>query len=146
MARVLDSGIRTVSTPDEGQLVLQEYLKIKRDIDGLEKRRKELYPSVMDYLDNEGFEDNSGNRVLDVDPKITGFSRVEKVLRTSRPLDQEVAIELIESKGLHAEAYEMVEVLNEQKIMELMQDGRLTADEVDSMYPVKVTYALTPKK
>jgi hypothetical protein len=145
VVRVLDTA-RAVTTPSEGKLALNEYLLLKKEVAEKDKRLKELYPTVMAYLDTDSYEDGKGNRVHDLDAPIAGFSRVEKVLRTSRPLDADVAEELLNSKGLRDEAYEMVEVLNEQKIMELLQDGKLTAEEVDAMFPVKESYALTPKK
>lgn len=146
MAGVIAEQTRTFLDPDSGDAKIAEYLKLKKAIDVMEKRRKVLYPEVMDYIDAEGYEDDKGNIILDLDAPTEGFTRVEKVLRTARPLDLEVAHSIIEAKSLHDDVHEMVEVLSEQKIMQAMQDDKLTADEVDAMYPVKTTYALTPKK
>lgn len=146
MARVIEEAQRQFADPEAPESKLGEYLRLKSTKDDAEKKMKTLYDEVMEYVDSEGYEDDKGNRVLDLDAPIGGFLRVERVMRSSRPLDLEAAEAIIEAKGLHADVYEMVEVLSEQKIMQALQADKLTAEEVDLMYPVKTTYAFTPKK
>lgn len=146
MARVLDEGKRTFTDPDSDEAVVAEYLKLKTTIDSMEKRRKELYARVLEILDKNGYDDGTGNTIFDLDAPVEGVRAMNKMMRSSRPLNEEVALQIIESKGLHSEVYEMVEVLSEQKIMQALQQDLLTPDEVDAMYPVKTTYALTLKK
>jgi hypothetical protein len=146
VARVLDEGKRTFTDPDSDEAVVAEYLKLKTTIDSMEKRRKELYARVLEILDKNGYDDGTGNTIFDLDAPVEGVRAMNKMMRSSRPLNEEVALQIIESKGLHSEVYEMVEVLSEQKIMQALQQDLLTPDEVDAMYPVKTTYALTLKK
>jgi hypothetical protein len=116
-------------------------------VDSLEKRSKELREKILAIVDVDGYEDDKGNVIYDLDRPIDGVMRLEKQRRATRKLDDVKAEEIIEAKGLADKVYKMVRVLDEDAIMAAHYEGELTEEEIDEMFPVTVVWALrTPKK
>jgi hypothetical protein len=101
----------------------------------------------MQTVDLQGDEDSNGNIVLPLDDAIEGVVALEKQRRASRKLDEALAESIIDSKGLGDTLYEIKRVVNEEALMAAYYNEQITEEELDSMFPVTVTWALrTPRK
>jgi hypothetical protein len=116
-------------------------------MDALEKRSKELREKILAVVDVDGYEDDKGNILYELDTPIDGVIRLEKQRRATRKLDEDKAEEIIEAKGLSDKVYKMVRVIDEDALMAAHYEGEITEEEIDEMFPVSIVWALrTPKK
>jgi len=146
MAKAADEqGVR-FSNPDDLSSQVREYLKLKSTMEVLDARQKELREKLFEQIDTNGFEDDKGNVILELDSTIEEVVRLEKQRRVSRKLDEDKADELIAEKQLGDEVYEMKRVINEDALMAAHYEGKLSEEEIDIMFPAKVVWALTTKK
>lgn len=120
---------------------IQQYVAIKEQKDLLGKREAELKAILTDAVEESGEVDGKGHIVLEVDEPVTGVSRLVKQRKLSKPLDMEVAEALLTEKGLYDECTEQIRVLNQDAIMAAYYKEQLTEEDIDSMFPPKVTYA-----
>jgi len=147
MANRIEEEQREFSDPNEISSQIREYIKLKASIDVMESRSKELREKLMAEVDANGYEDNNGNIQLDFESPIDGVLRLEKQRRTSRKLDESVAMEILEEKNLVDDLTKLVRVIDEEAVMAALYEDKLTEEELDSMFPTTVTWALrTPKK
>jgi hypothetical protein len=147
MANRVEEELREFSDPNDISSQIREYIKIKATMTSMESRSKELRDILMAQIDSEGYEDNNGNLQLDFESPIDGVVRLEKQRRTSRSLNEDIAMEILEAKGLVDDLTKLVRVVDEEAVMAALYEDKLTEEELDSMFPTVVTWALrTPKK
>jgi hypothetical protein len=147
MVNAIPEEPRFNGDPDNFDTQVREYVRLKETIDSLDKRSKELREKLLVVVDSDGFEDDKGNIIYDLDTPIDGVIRLEKQRRATRKLDDQKAEEIIENKGLADKVYKMVRVIDEDALMAAHYEGELTEEEIDEMFPVTVVWALrTPKK
>lgn len=145
MARLIEEEGR-FADPDSIAHQVKEYLQVKRTLDEMESRQKELREKLFAALDQEGLEDDKGNIQLELDEEILGIVRIEKQRRVSRKIDELKADDIIESNGLGDTVYVMTRTIDEDALMGAFYEGKITEDELDEMFPPKVTWALMTKK
>jgi hypothetical protein len=126
----------------------REYVSAKKNIDMYEERTKELKTSLFSHIENDGFEDDKGNVWLELPEPVDEFLSVQKQKRTVQKIDKasETAIDAIKAKGLGDRLLKMVENVDEDELMAAVYDGTLTEEEVEAMFPTKVTWALVLSK
>lgn len=146
MVKIIEEDGVRFTNPDSLESKVREYAKVKSTIEIMEGRSKELRESLFDFIETEGFEDDKGNIQLELPGEVEGIVRLEKQRRVSRKLDEAVAEPIIEQHGLGDSVYRMVRVIDEDALMAAMYEGKLTEEEVDSMFPSKVVWALMTKK
>jgi len=146
MAKIIEEESRLPQNPDDFQAQAREYVMLKKSIEGLEARQKELREKMFEKLDAEGQEDASGNVFIELDTEIDGVRVIEKQRRTSRKLDQPIAEAIIIQKGLEDTLFKTIRVIDEDAIMAAHYNDELTEEEIDQMFPSKVTWALMTKK
>jgi len=145
MANLIEEeGVR-FSDPDSLETKVREYAKLKASVTFMEARQKELRTFLFDSIETEGYEDDKGNLILELENDIDGIHILEKQRRTTRKIDETVADEIILEKGLE-ELYKVVRVVDEGALMTAMYDGKITEEELDAMFPAKVIWALNVKK
>ena len=129
---------------------LTDYVKqntvLRDEIDGLTKRQVEVKKRVIDGIKELGYEDSNGHLVVDINDSSTGISRAVHQRRVSKSLDMDVAETLLDSKGLTERCSKKIFVLNEEEIMAAYYEGLLTEEDIDAMFPSKVTWALVMSK
>ncbi len=145
MARVADDGQqREFANPDDFNSQVREYIQVKNTADLLEERQKQLRTSIFEKLDTDAEIDDKGNLFIELEQPIDGIVRIEKQRRTSRKIDETAAEEILtgDLEGI----YETVRVVSEDKLMAAYYEGKLTENDLERIYPAKVTWALTTKK
>lgn len=145
MARVKAEATRTA---DQDSLVNQakEYAFIKSQMDYLEKQQKELREKLFEVLDTSGEPDDKGNIIVELPQEVDGFFSIVKQKRVSRKVDELVADEIITAKGMEETLYKTVRMVDEDALMAALYNDELTEEEIDQMYPQKITWALVLSK
>lgn len=144
MARVSNSK-REPKPVDEFSASVREYKSLKDQIDELTKRQKSLRDYLMDTVEQTGFEDENGNVWVELDDEIDGVVAIKRERRAKPALDEDAAAEVLSAKGLDEECYKTVRVVDEDAVMACLYDERLTEDDIDTIFPQKVTWALVLK-
>jgi len=140
-----EEGLR-FSSPDDLESQVREYIKLKSTMEVLETRQKELREKLFEKIDENGFEDDKGNVILELASTIEEVVRLEKQRRVTRKIDETKADEIIAEKQLEGTVYEMKRVINEDALMAAHYEGKISEDEIDEMFPAKIVWALTTKK
>jgi SMC interacting uncharacterized protein involved in chromosome segregation len=146
MANLIPEEVARFEDPDSFESQVREYVKVKSTLDFMDSRREELRKKIFAHIEQAGFEDSDGNFLVDFDSPIDGVSRVEKSRRNSRKLDEQAADAIIAEKGLEDEAYKTVRVIDEDALMAMVYQDKITEEELELMFPVKVTWALNVRK
>lgn len=146
MAKIIDDAPREFANPDDFESQVKEYVMVSDSLKAMELRRKDIHGRIMSKLETDGEEDESGNIVLTLPDAIAGVVGIVKTRRVSRGVDIDRAIEIAKEHDLEDELIEMVPQVAEDAVMAKLYDGELTENEVDQMFPAKVTWALTLKK
>lgn len=120
---------------------IQQYVAIKEQKDLLSKREAELKAILTEVVEEDGEVDGKGHIVLEIDEAVTGVTRLVKQRKLSKPLDMEVAEKLLEDKGLIENCTVMVRQLDQDAIMAAYYKEQLTEEDIDAMFPPKISYA-----
>lgn len=121
----------------------------------LGRRKKELRDRLEAITLLEGVPDEKDHLWLQFpDGPISGYTALKIERRVSTPLDAEKAEEILRSivvdmdgpVTLWDECIEFVPQLNEDAVMAAHYEGRITAEQIDEMYPKHVTDAFVPQK
>ena len=144
--RVIDENAREFADPNDLATQVREYLQVKSSVDMLEKRQKDLRESLFAHIDADGEFDDKGNVFLELGAEVDGVVRIEKQKRVTRKIDESTAEQILANNNLEEDVYEVVRVINEDKLMAAFYEGKLTEDELERIYPAKVVWALTTKK
>lgn len=143
--RIEEEGTR-FSDPNSFESQVREYVKLRDSIKFMKERQEELHGKIMSHLDSDGDEDGSGNISLFLDSPVGEIQRIQKTRRVKRVLDEAVADKIIEDANIGSEVYEMKRVIDESALMSAFYEEKITEDQLDAMFPSKVTWALDLKK
>lgn len=142
MPEVIGKELPTAETFDQSDLdtMYKEYVHLKKNIDDLTARQNVIKKQLSEFVDANGLEDDKGHKWYDMQ-EYGGYAGMQRQRRVSQTLDEEAAHDLLRDKDLSARCYELKPVLDEQAVMECLMEGLLTEDDVDTMFPKKVTSA-----
>jgi acid stress-induced BolA-like protein IbaG/YrbA len=119
---------------------LRQYLRLKDEIGVLSTRQNELKSRLTEAVD-EIEADDRGHRVLVVEDELAGEVKLTRQRRVSKTLDMEVAEDILTKKGIKDTCIKMVPQIDEDAIMTAFYGGYLTEEDIDKMFPAKVSYA-----
>lgn len=146
MAKAIDKP-REFASDDSLEGQVKEYSYLKGIVDDAEKRQKVLKESLFAHIDDKGFEDGKGHWWFELTEPIDGYSSIQKEKRVSRTkIDELVADEIIQKKGLADTLYKTIQVVDQDALWAALFNGTLTAEEVDAIFPPKVVWALKLSK
>lgn len=146
MAKRIEEEMRPIVTPDDVAGQVREYVHVKKTIDGMESRAKELREKLFARLDEEGYEDDKGNYQFELEVEVDGIVRLEKQRRVTRKLNEPKADMILTELGLKDEIFVMTPVLDEDKLMAAFYEGKITEEQLDDMFPASVVWALRTLK
>lgn len=145
MARVIDEP-REFANPDDFDTQVREYLQVKSTAEMLDARKEDLRKNLFSHLEGSGELDDKGNYFIELPQPIDGIVRLEKQKRTIRKLDESAAEDILKDNELEDEIYETVRVVNEDKLMAAYYEGKISEDELERMFPAKISWALRTAK
>jgi hypothetical protein len=131
---------------DQIRSYIRQYVGLKEQTDLLADRTKEIKDILTGAIDEQGETDARGHINLDIEDEVSGVKGIYKQRKVIQSLDMEVAEELLKSKGLWERCTEMKPVIKEDEIMAAYGDDTLTAEDIDKMFPKKVSYAFFVRK
>lgn len=135
-----------MSNPDDLVVQVQEYSFLKKQLEFFDKKTKELRDKLFEKIDESGEVDDKGNVVLELPEELDDFARITKQRRVTRKINEDIAMEIIEEKGLRDKLVKTVEVIDEDALMAALYSDELTEAEIDEMYPQTVVWALVMNK
>ena len=115
----------------------KQFLQLKEQIKFLEERQKEIKKRLQEAVVELGETDGRGHITLELDEDI----KITNQRRETRTLNEELAETILKEKNIYEECVKMVPVLQQDAIMAQVYKGTLTEQEIDELFPAKVTYA-----
>lgn len=120
---------------------IRQYLSLKDEVDLLSKRQTELKKRLSEAVDSSGKMNDRGHKVLEVSDDIKGSVKLMRQRKVSKTLDISVAEDILTKRGIKDACIKMIPMLDESAIMAAFYEDRLTEEDIDAMFPEKVTYA-----
>jgi hypothetical protein len=120
---------------------IRQYLSLKDEVDLLSKRQSELKKRLSDAVDTTGEADDRGHITLTVGDDIKGDVKLTRQKRVSKTLDLQVAEDILTKRGIKDACIKMIPTLDEAAIMAAFYEDRLTEEDIDAMFPAKISYA-----
>jgi hypothetical protein len=146
MGNLIPEETPRFTDPNTLEAQVAEYVKVKASMSILETRQKELRDKLFGHIDLLGETDTDGNIQLYLDEPIDCVARIEKQRKVSRKVDEEVAISLTQELGIYDSVFELKPVLNEDALMAAFYEDKITEDQLDSIFPPKITWAFWTRK
>ena len=125
---------------------VQHFLTIKRQLEDLTKEQVELKSYLSNLVDAEGEPDDKGHLWYSLEQEVDGYRSLQRQRKVSQSLDMEEATRILKEKGLDSRCFVMQPVLDEDAVMSCLYEGLLTEEDVDTMFPKKITWAFIPSK
>lgn len=120
---------------------IRQYAALKGQSELLSTRQNEVKKRLTEAVDSLGATDDRGHIILDVDDETSGVKKIFKQRRVSKTLDMDVAEDILSKKGIKDACIKMIPTLDESAIMAAFYEGHLTEQDIDTMFPSKVSYA-----
>lgn len=127
-------------------VTVKQYMNLKRRIDDLTKEQIVLKGELSDIVDKEGEPDDKGHVWLQLPDEVEGVSSLKRERRVSQSLDMDAAILILTQKGLAERCIKPVPTIAEDEVMAALYEGKLTEEDVDTMFPKKITWAFITSK
>lgn len=120
----------------------REYAELSAQIKVLESKKKELADKIKSGAEQFGVKDDKGSFYLEDENVIMG-----KVAKKSFKINQEKAVETLESMGL-GDVIDtvVVKTVNEDKLSKAVQSGDITLDDVSEFTEESVSYSVLVKE
>lgn len=125
---------------------VSEFISLRSRIDDMSKQRDSIKADLSELVDTVGEPDEKGNLWLRLPHEVDGFTSLQRQRKVSQSLDEDIATELLKEKGLFDRCFAMMPVLKEDEVMACLYEGLITEEEVDKMFPKKVSYAFLTSK
>lgn len=119
---------------------------LKDRVDSTTSIQNEIKNKLRDGIKELGEEDDQGHIVIEINDEVTGIRRVMQQRKVSKSLDMSIAEDILREKGLYESCVTMVPVLDEEAIMAAYYEGTVTEEDIDKMFPAKISWALVMSK
>jgi hypothetical protein len=125
---------------------VQQYVFLKEEVTAIESRVGTLRKRILAAVDELGEVNDKGSLVLPIDDKVSNTASVIKQRRVSKVFDEDKANDVLKDKGLFESVTKTIVVLDQDAVMAAYYDGKLTDEDIESMFPEKVSWALILEK
>jgi hypothetical protein len=115
----------------------KQYLALKEQIKFLSDRQSEIKKRLNEAVQELGEVDGRGHITLELDEDI----KVTNQRRVSKALNMDVADQLLAERGIKDDCIIMIPTVSEDAIMAAFYKGQLTEEDIDAMFPAKVSFA-----
>lgn len=137
---------RKRSTGIAGRLL--QFLTLKHEVEQQEERLGTIKKDLSATVEEDGYTDDKGNYWFDLDEPVEfdgkTYRRIKREARVSERLDEETAETILRKKGLYDECTTTIVVLDEEAISKAYFQKRLSAADMDKMFPKTTTWAFKP--
>jgi hypothetical protein len=125
---------------------VQQFIAIKRQLDDLTKEQTQIKNYLSDLVDREGEPDDKGHLWYPLEEEVDGYRSLQRQRKVSQSLDADAATRILNDRGLADRCYSMQPVLNEDEVMACLYEGKLSEEDIDTMFPKKIIWAFIPSK
>ncbi len=125
---------------------VQQFVAIKRQLDDLTKEQTQIKAYLSDLVDREGEPDDKGHLWYPLEEEVDGYRSLQRQRKVSQSLDADAATRILNERGLADRCYSMQPVLNEDEVMACLYEGKLSEEDIDTMFPKKIIWAFIPSK
>lgn len=123
---------------------LRQYLALKDNIELLTTRQSEIKNRLITAVDSV-VSDERGHRTIQISDPQVGDVKLIRQRKVIKNLDMQVAEEILTRKGIKDSCIKMVPVIDEAAIMSAFYENYLTEEDIDAMFPSKVSFAFLVK-
>jgi len=125
---------------------VQQYVFLKDEVAGIETRVSELRKRILASVEQLGEPNEKGSIVLPISDTVSNTASVVKQRRVSKVFDEDRAHDLLKEKNLFESVTKTITVLDQDAVMASYYDGKLTDEDIETMFPEKVSWALILEK
>lgn len=125
---------------------VREFLGLRSRVKDLTAQQDAIKSELSDIVDTDGEPDEKGSLYVYLPEEIDGYVALKRERKVSQSLDADTAEKLLKEKGLFDRCYILEPVLKEDEVMACLYDGLLSEEEIDIMFPKRVSYAFIPVK
>lgn len=125
---------------------VNQYTSLKEEATAIDGRITVLRKRIMAVIEERGEVNDKGSLILDASDSNNGPMQVVKQRRVSKMFDEDKADALLQEKGLFETCTKTVTVLDQDAVMAAYYDGKLTDEDIETMFPEKVSWALIVEK
>jgi hypothetical protein len=125
---------------------VQQYVFLKEEVTAIETRVGTLRKRILAVVQEIGEENDKGSLVLPINDEVSNTASVIKQRRVSKVFDEDKATSLLAEKGLADSCTKIITVLDQDAVMAAYYDGKLTDEDIETMFPEKVSWALILEK
>jgi hypothetical protein len=125
---------------------VRQNVVLKERLEEITSLQSEVKKVLKEGIEELGEVDDRGHIVVEINDETTGIKRVLQQRRVSKSLDIDAAEAILTERGIHDTCITMVPVLDEDAIMAAYYDGKITEEDIDKMFPSKITWALVMSK
>ena len=134
------------ATAGKIKTLFTEYIGLSKQRKTLEAREGELKKMLSAMVEANGYTDDKGSEYLDFPAPIEGYAGLKRERRVYQNLDEDKAFEVLAAKGLTKLCTRQITVVDEDAVQAAFYDGKLTQDDIDAMFTVRINYAFIPRK
>lgn len=142
----IEKPSRSVATEDGVLGKVRNFVFLKNKIDDATKELSKVKSYLSDLVDTDGEADDKGHLWYQLPEEVDGYVSLKRERRVSQSLDLDEAERILKEKGLDSRCFVTMPVLNEDEVMACLYEGLLTEEDVDTMFPKKITWAFIPSK
>ena len=117
---------------------VQEYNELRKQESLLKKRKDELAKLIKEHASEHGTKDSTGSSYCESDKFVFG-SQVRKSVK----LNHDKAKDFLLGVGLYEQVVETKEVINEDKVEQLLINGDISDEDLESIVDIKTTYSVS---
>lgn len=122
------------------------YLQLKASVTDLTKQMNVMKNELASIVDESGEADESGSLWINLPEEMHGVAALKRERRVSYGVDEERAEEILRERKLHKRCFKKVRVIDQDEVMACVAEELITPEELEEMFPPKITWAtVTPK-
>lgn len=137
---------REISNENPLLTKVRNFISYKTRIESLTKEQNKLKEELTEFVMENGQEDDRGHFRVDLPEEVDGYTAIQRQRRVSQGLDMDAAILILTKKGLADRCIKPIPTIAEDEVMAALYEGKLTEQDIDTMFPKKITWAFIPVK
>ena len=133
-----------LAAPSEIVRRFTEYRKLSAAAQGFGERADLIKQWLKGQAQEAGVEDEKGSRFLALAEPVDGMRTLKAEKRTSHVLDANMAEFILKKKKLLKACQRTITILDEDAVLALIFEGKISKAEENEMYTERVTWAFIP--
>lgn len=130
----------------------KQFIFLRNEEKVIKSRKEQERDAIKQWMQNNAETDHDGHQYFYLPETVSvggeSFNKLKNERKVSRYISEEKLIELAEEKGVRDRIVKVIEieVVDQDEVYVLNQEGIISDDELDGVYEENVTFALVPIK